>query len=58
MDKAVMWDILRDLGICEETLRVVTNINGYSEEIMEEILFSEFGYRSFEQLEEEWQNEI
>lgn len=49
-----MWDYLLNGGfVSEETLRVVTNINGYSEQTMEDILYSETGYRSFDQLEED-----
>lgn len=48
------WDYLVDNGITsEETLRVVTNINGYSLETLEDVLYATTGYRSFEQLDEE-----
>lgn len=50
LDKDEMWNILLKMGICEQTLRVVTNINGYSEETMKDILYAEFGYRDFDQL--------
>lgn len=46
------WDALIEIGISEQTLRVVTNINGYTLESMKDILFSEFGYRGFEQLDD------
>lgn len=46
-----MWDIFIDYGLCsEETLQVVTNINGYSEETMLSILYAVTGLRNFEQL--------
>ena len=46
-----MWDIFIDYGLCsEETLQVVTNINGYSEETMLDILYAVTGFRNFEQL--------
>lgn len=49
-----MWDIFIEYGICsEETLQVVTSINGYSEETMLDILFATTGFRNFEQLAED-----
>lgn len=45
-----MWDMLLELGVEEEVLRVVTAINGYNEESMEDILYVKFGYHSFDQL--------
>lgn len=45
-----MWDILlEEFGVSEETLRIVTDINGCSEETMEDILYTVSGYRSFDQ---------
>jgi hypothetical protein len=46
------WDTLIDLGVSEDTLRVVTSINGYSVDTLEDVLYATTGYRSFEQLEE------
>ena len=45
-----MWNILLNYT-SEEVLRVVTDINGYSEETMEDILYAVMGYRSFDQLD-------
>lgn len=45
-----MWDMLLELGVEEEVLQVVTAINGYNEESMEDILYVKFGYHSFDQL--------
>lgn len=47
-----MWNILLNYT-SEEVLRVVTDINGYSEETMEDILYAVMGYRSFDQLDQE-----
>ncbi len=47
-----MWDYLLRLGTSEETLQTVTAINGYNTESMEDILYAQYGYRSFDQLEE------
>ena len=45
-----MWDTLLDLGVSEQTLQVVTNINGYNEQSMKDILYSVTGYNDFNQL--------
>ena len=45
-----MWDILLDLGVSEQTLQVVTDINGYNEQAMKNILYSVTGYNDFNQL--------
>ena len=54
MNKNEMWDRLLELGVSEETLIIVTCINGYSKKTMLNILYAAFGYRSFDQLEEEF----
>ena len=48
-----MWEYLLNIGVSEETLRVVTNINGYNEETMCDILYAVTGYHSFEQIYDE-----
>ena len=45
-----MWDTLLDLGVSELTLKVVTDINGYNEQSMKNILYSVTGYNDFDQL--------
>lgn len=50
---AQAWDKLLELGVSEATLRTVTNINGYNLTSLEDILYSDFGYRSFEQMGDE-----
>ena len=51
LTKDEMWDILRDYEIAsEETLTVVVNINGYTEDTMLDILYATTGFRNFEQL--------
>lgn len=52
MDKNEMWDRLLEMGTSEETLQVVTSINGYNEETMLDILYAQYGYRNFDQLED------
>lgn len=51
-----MWDLMLDLQICsEETLQVVTSINGYSEETILDILYATTGLRNFEQVADEYE---
>lgn len=50
MEKLEMWSTLETMGVLEETLQVVTDINGFTEETMCDILFAVFGYRDFDQL--------
>lgn len=50
MTIAEMWEKLLGMGVSEETLKVVTDINGYNEESMQDILYVKFGYHSFDQL--------
>ena len=45
-----MWDYLLDNGIAqEETLQVVSTINGYTTETMEDVLYVLTGEREFDQ---------
>ena len=53
MNKEQMWNYLEEnVGVSEQTLQVVTDINGYSEQTMLDILYVVTGYRDFEQFEE------
>ena len=45
-----MWDALLEIGVSEQTLQVVTDINGYNEKSMKDILYSVTGYNDFDQL--------
>jgi hypothetical protein len=49
-----IWDKILDLDIAtEEELSLVTSINGYNEESLNDIIYVRTGYRSIEQLMEE-----
>lgn len=48
MSVSEMWDELKSRGVYEETLQVVTNINGYNETAMRDILFAVFGENVFD----------
>jgi len=53
-DVNVLWDELleRDLFTYEE-LQLLTNINGYSVETLNDAIFARYGYRDLEQMMEE-----
>ena len=56
MDKtAKYWDFLADrVGVSEETLRIVTNINGYSVDTLKDVLYVVTGYRTMKQAKVEY----
>lgn len=48
-----LWDKILEYGIAtEETLEVITNINGYSIETLNDVIYCKTGYRTIEQYEE------
>ena len=48
------WDkLVEEHNVSEEALKIVTSINGYSVDTLEDVLYVVSGYRSFEQLEYE-----
>jgi hypothetical protein len=50
----LLWDYLIDNEIAtEDALVLLTNINGYSVETLEDALYCLTGYRSIDQLEDE-----
>lgn len=49
-----LWDKLIEQELfTEEELRLVTDINGYSVETLNECIYARYGYRSLEQMEED-----
>ena len=54
MSTEEMWDCLVEtVDVSEETLRIVTDVAGYSAETLEAVLYSITGYQDFDQLDEE-----
>lgn len=50
-----VWETLVDMGIAtDEELQLVTSINGYSIETLNEVIYVRTGYHDMEQLEMEW----
>ena len=45
------WDKLLEIGVEEQTLQVVTAINGFNHETLEDILYCITGYRDFNELQ-------
>ena len=48
-----LWDTLLSLGISEDTLQIITSINGYNEDTLNNVLYARFGYRDLKQMQEE-----
>ena len=49
-----LWDWLVDMGVAtEEELGLITDINGYSVETLNDVLFARWGYRDRGQYENE-----
>lgn len=53
MNTNEMWDKLEELGVSEQTLQIVTSINGYTTDTLEDVLYAHTGYRNFDQLDDE-----
>lgn len=51
MTVSEVWDKLIDMGVLEQTLQIVTDINGYSKETLLDVLYAYSGYRNFEQMQ-------
>lgn len=47
-----MWDKLIELGVSEQSLQIVSAINGYNTQTMEDVLYAHTAYRNFDQLED------
>ena len=53
-DVNVLWDQLLELELfTDEELRLLTNINGYNIETLNDALYARYGYRDLEQMMEE-----
>ena len=56
MDISTIWDVIVEYGIAtEKELELITAINGYNEDALNDVIFVRTGYRSIEQLLEDWQ---
>lgn len=56
MDRYDIWDAIVEHGIAtEEELELVTAINGYHDDALNDVIYVRTGYRNIEQLLEDWQ---
>lgn len=53
MELNEMWDKLMELGVSEQTLQIVTDINGYNKRTMHDVLYAFAGENTFEGEEDE-----
>lgn len=52
-DAARVWDYIIDNGIAtEDELQLVTDINGYSVDTLNDVLYARTGYRNIDQIKE------
>lgn len=51
MELNEMWDKLMELGVSEQTLSIITDINGYNAQTMRDVLYTHTGYNDFDQLD-------
>ena len=50
-----VWEMLVDMEIAtEEELQLVTSINGYNIDTLNDVIYVRTGYHDIEQLEMEW----
>ncbi len=56
MNTGTIWDAIIECGIAtEEELKLVTAINGYNSDALNDIIYVRTGYRNIKQLLEDWQ---
>ena len=56
MDISTIWDAIIEYGIAtEEELSLVTAIDGYNEDTLNNVIYVRTGYRNIEQLLEDWE---
>ena len=52
-DAARVWDYIIDNGIAtQDELQLVTDINGYSVDTLNDVLYARTGYRNIDQIKE------
>ena len=56
MNRLDIWDAIVEHGIAtEEELELVTAINGFHDDALNDVIFVRTGYRNIEQLLEDWE---
>ena len=57
MDRYDIWNAIVEHGIAtEEELELVTAINGYHDDALNDVIYVRTGYRNIEQLLDDWQD--
>lgn len=51
--KEIYERLIEEYGVNEELLQVITYINGFNIDTLNDVIYVKFGYRDFEQLSEE-----
>lgn len=53
-EKSMVWDYIIDHEIAtEDELKLITDINGFSVDTLNDVIYARTGYRDIEQLEED-----
>ena len=56
MNRLDIWDAIVEHGIAtEEELELVTAINGFHDDALNDVIFVRTGYRNIEQFLEDWE---
>ena len=59
MDKGKLWNLLIEYDIATEAeLQLVNDINGYSLETLEAVLYARTGYRTWDQYKDQYESEL
>ena len=59
MNRLDIWDAIVEHGIAtEEELELVTAINGYHDDALNDVIFVRTGYKNIEQLLEDWEGKV
>ena len=59
MNRYEIWDAIVEHGIAtEEELELVTAINGYHDDALNDVIYVRTGYRNTEQLLEDWEGQV
>ena len=59
MDRMEIWDAIIEHGIATEgELELVTAINGYHDDALNNVIWVRTGYRNIEQFLEDWEEKV
>lgn len=59
MTRLEIWDAIVEYGIAtEEELELVTAINGFHDDALNDVIYVRTGYRNIKQLVEDWEGKV